>query len=123
MAREGVPLNVSQRQLGHANLRVSSIYLQRIDSTAASRTTNVPEQPYLLTRAARLRAQRPSNAILDVQIGRRAPETALREAPSRAGGPRGDVRERVRLLHFSTCDGRGWFRTTDLSRVKRALSH
>ncbi len=32
MAREGVPLNVIQRQLGHANLRVSSIYLQGIDS-------------------------------------------------------------------------------------------
>jgi site-specific recombinase XerD len=28
MAREGVPLNVIQRQLGHANLRVTSIYLQ-----------------------------------------------------------------------------------------------
>jgi site-specific recombinase XerD len=28
MAREGVPLNVIQRQLGHANLGVTSIYLQ-----------------------------------------------------------------------------------------------
>jgi site-specific recombinase XerD len=33
MAREGVPLNVIQRQLGHANLGVTSIYLQGIDST------------------------------------------------------------------------------------------
>ena len=32
MAREGVPLNVIQRQLGHANLRVTTIYLQGIDS-------------------------------------------------------------------------------------------
>jgi len=32
MARERVPLNVIQRQLGHANLRVTSIYLQGIDS-------------------------------------------------------------------------------------------
>lgn len=32
MAREGVPLNVIQRQLGHANLGVTSIYLQGIDS-------------------------------------------------------------------------------------------
>lgn len=32
MAREGVPLNVIQRRLGHANLRVTSIYLQGIDS-------------------------------------------------------------------------------------------
>ena len=27
MAREGVPLNVIQRQLGHANLGVTSVYL------------------------------------------------------------------------------------------------
>jgi integrase len=33
MAREGVPINVIQRQLGHANLGVTSIYLQ--GSTAA----------------------------------------------------------------------------------------
>ena len=32
MAREGVPLNVIQRQLGHSNLGVTSIYLQGIDS-------------------------------------------------------------------------------------------
>lgn len=32
MVREGIPLNVIQRQLGHANLGVTSIYLQGIDS-------------------------------------------------------------------------------------------
>jgi len=32
MAREGVPLIVIQRQLGHTNLRIISIYLQGIDS-------------------------------------------------------------------------------------------
>jgi site-specific recombinase XerD len=32
MAREGMPLNVIQRQLGHANLGVTSIYLQGIDN-------------------------------------------------------------------------------------------
>jgi len=32
MAREGVALNVIQRQLGHANLGITSIYLQGIDS-------------------------------------------------------------------------------------------
>jgi integrase/recombinase XerD len=31
MAREGVPLNVIQRQLGHASLRVTSVYLPGID--------------------------------------------------------------------------------------------
>ena len=33
MAREGVPLIVIQRQLGHSNLGITSIYLQGIDST------------------------------------------------------------------------------------------
>jgi integrase len=32
LAREGVALNVIQRQLGHANLGVTSIYLQGIDA-------------------------------------------------------------------------------------------
>ncbi len=33
MAREGVPLNVIQRQLGHANLGITSVYLQGIDNS------------------------------------------------------------------------------------------
>jgi site-specific recombinase XerD len=33
MAREGVPLLVIQRQLGHTNLGITSIYLQGIDNT------------------------------------------------------------------------------------------
>jgi integrase/recombinase XerD len=32
LAREGVPLNVIQRQLGHTDLGVTSIYLQGIDN-------------------------------------------------------------------------------------------
>jgi site-specific recombinase XerD len=32
LAREGVPLNIIQRQLGHANLSTTSIYLQGIDT-------------------------------------------------------------------------------------------
>jgi hypothetical protein len=35
MAREGVPLNVIQRQLGHADLGVTSVYLQGLDNTEA----------------------------------------------------------------------------------------
>ena len=31
LAREGVPLNIIQRQLGHTNLGITSIYLQGID--------------------------------------------------------------------------------------------
>jgi len=32
MAREGVPLLVIQRQLGHSSLGITSVYLQGIDS-------------------------------------------------------------------------------------------
>ena len=33
MAREGMPLIVIQRQLGHTNLGITSVYLQGIDNT------------------------------------------------------------------------------------------
>ncbi len=32
MAREGVPLNVIQSQLGHSNLGITSVYVQGIDN-------------------------------------------------------------------------------------------
>ncbi len=32
MAREGMPLNVIQRQLGHVNPRVTTVYRQGIDN-------------------------------------------------------------------------------------------
>jgi len=45
MAREGVPLNVIQRQLGHANLGVTSIYLQGIDSAEIVATVSNRRPP------------------------------------------------------------------------------
>lgn len=45
MAREGVPLNVIQRQLGHANLGVTSIYLQGIDSAEIVETVHSRRPP------------------------------------------------------------------------------
>ena len=45
MAREGVPLNVIQRQLGHANLGVTSIYLQGIDNTEIISTVHGRPSP------------------------------------------------------------------------------
>jgi site-specific recombinase XerD len=40
MAREGVPLVVTQRQLGHANLGITSIYLEGIDSSEIINTVH-----------------------------------------------------------------------------------
>jgi hypothetical protein len=48
MAHEGVPLVVIQRQLGHANLGITSIYLQGIDnaeSINAVRSRHAPMIP------------------------------------------------------------------------------
>jgi site-specific recombinase XerD len=48
MAREGMPLNVIQRQLGHADLGVTSVYLQGIDNTeviSAVHSRRAPTMP------------------------------------------------------------------------------
>jgi site-specific recombinase XerD len=48
LAREGVPLNVIQRQLGHVNLGTTSIYLQGIDTEeiiAAVSSRRAPMMP------------------------------------------------------------------------------
>ena len=47
MAREGIPLNVIQRQLGHANLGVTSIYLQGIDNAEIIDTVHARSAPVL----------------------------------------------------------------------------
>jgi hypothetical protein len=40
MAREGVPLIVIQRQLGHSNLRITSVYMQGIDNAEIIETVH-----------------------------------------------------------------------------------
>lgn len=47
MAREGVPLNVIQRQLGHVNLGITSIYLQGIDNAEIIDTVHARHAPVL----------------------------------------------------------------------------
>ena len=63
MAREDVPLVVIQRQLGHGNLGITSIYLQGIDSSEIIDTVHARRVPMIPARvaplgvAARIRAQ------------------------------------------------------------------
>jgi site-specific recombinase XerD len=45
MAREGVPLIVIQRQLGHTNLGITSIYLQGIDNAEIIDTVHARRTP------------------------------------------------------------------------------
>jgi site-specific recombinase XerD len=47
LAREGVPLNVIQRQLGHRNLGVTSIYLQGIDPGEIIDTVHARRPPVI----------------------------------------------------------------------------
>ena len=47
LAHEGVPLNVIQRQLGHRNLGVTSIYLQGIDPDEIIQTVHARRPPMI----------------------------------------------------------------------------
>jgi site-specific recombinase XerD len=47
LAHEGVPLNVIQRQLGHTNLGVTSIYLHRIDKAEIIATVHARKSPMI----------------------------------------------------------------------------
>ena len=53
MAREGVPLIVIQRQLGHSNLGITSVYLQGIDSGEIIETVHARRAPMIPERVAR----------------------------------------------------------------------
>src|SRR3954447_14100648 len=45
MAHEGVPLVVIQRQLGHSNLGITSVYLQGIDNAEIIETVHARRAP------------------------------------------------------------------------------
>src|SRR5205823_9371775 len=47
LAREGVPLNIIQRQPGHANLGTTSIYLQGIDTEEIIATVHMRRVPMM----------------------------------------------------------------------------
>src|SRR5918996_6523513 len=47
LVREGVPLTVIQRQLGHSNLGITSVYLQGIDNAEIIETVRARRQPMI----------------------------------------------------------------------------
>ena len=53
MAREGVPLIVIQRQLGHTNLGITSIYLQGIDNAEIIDTVHARRAPMVPVHSSR----------------------------------------------------------------------
>jgi integrase len=52
MAREGVPLIVIQRQLGHSNLGTTSVYLQGIDNAGIIETVHARRAPMIAVSAS-----------------------------------------------------------------------
>jgi Phage integrase family len=52
MAREGVPLIVIQRQLGHSNLGITSVYLQGIDNAEIIETVHARRAPMIAVSAS-----------------------------------------------------------------------
>jgi site-specific recombinase XerD len=52
LAREGVPLIVIQRQLGHTNLGITSIYLQGIDNGEIIETVHTRRAPMVPVNAS-----------------------------------------------------------------------
>ena len=47
MAREGVPLIVIHRQLGHSDLGITSVYLQGIDNAEIIETVHARRAPMI----------------------------------------------------------------------------
>ncbi|MBV9945197.1 MAG: tyrosine-type recombinase/integrase [Solirubrobacterales bacterium] len=62
MAHEGVPLVVIQRQLGHANLGITSVYRQDIDSSEIVSTVHGRPSPTISATAGLQMSDR-SNAV------------------------------------------------------------
>jgi hypothetical protein len=79
MAREGVALNVIQRQLGHANVGIMSVCLHGIDNSGITETVHSRAAPMLPASAGlplTLLAQWSSGRVARRRAGRRRCVTA-----------------------------------------------
>jgi integrase/recombinase XerD len=96
LAREGVPLNIIQRELGHANLGTTSIYLQGIDTEeiiAAVHTRRAPMMSataglQLLTYAPAAGASPRASRAFAADRPTRSLVVRSRRAPDRYSGAR-----------------------------------
>jgi integrase len=79
-AREGLPLNILQRQLGHANLGVTSIYLQGIDSAEVVDAVHARRAPVISATSA-IRDAGPPAQVMQAELAKRAPAARRPPAP------------------------------------------
>jgi integrase len=86
MAHEGVPLIVIQRQLGHSNLGITSIYLQGIDNAEIIEAVHARRAPMVSVSASlRLRRSRRRHSSREAQLSRASRGRAARFVGSGAG--------------------------------------
>lgn len=83
MAREGVPLIVIQRQLGHTSLGVTSIYLQGIDSAEIIDAVHARRAPMIPS--TRRCASEPSIRSSPQAVSPPVPESAVGSTTLRRG--------------------------------------
>lgn len=106
MAREGVPLNVIQRQLGHADLGITSVYLQGIDSgeivdvVHGRRAPVIPAAvalgPWATWLTVRLETLPSRERSSSTAMNPAAPHRSNSPSPALAGRPPGIPRLRLR---------------------------
>jgi len=78
LAREGVPLTVIQRQLGHSHLGITSVYLQGIDNAEIIDTIHARRAPMIpVSTSLRLQTTRASGAARRALRKRQGPSFAL----------------------------------------------
>src|SRR4051795_9248660 len=85
MAHEGVPLIVIQRQLGHSNLGITSIYLQGIDNAELIDTVHARRAPMVAVSAS---LHFGSNADAARRVKQHSPRNRLAASGRRTGGRR-----------------------------------
>jgi integrase-like protein len=94
MAREGVPLVVIQRQLGHSNLGITSVYLQGIDNAEIIETVHArraPDDP-----GHHLAARPAGRAALKLRFARARRASAGRAPRPSMGGCHSSVKRQRR---------------------------
>ena len=81
MAREGVPLIVIQRQLGHSNLGITSVYLQGIDSGEIIETVHGRRAPMIPVSISRRLDRLGSAALLVAHCSSHADDRRSQHRP------------------------------------------
>jgi integrase len=97
MAREGVPLIVIQRQLGHTNLGITSVYLQGIDNTEIIDTVHARRAPRAVAALGRRRAEKQESHLALLVVVPCTSETAGR-AVSESEHDVGATLDAIRML-------------------------